>query len=257
MNIHALTGLSGVSEHENEHARRWARYFEWPMLLVALWIPAQWYLNVQGSLSHWAAVLGDWIIWSFFLLETSFLTLLVDNKTRFLKQNWMNLLIILIGFPTVWGDTPLIGVLRNLRLILLLGLLLRVSRTIKAVLSLNQLGGTLWFTGLVVLSAGFVISKIDPAIKSPSEGFWWAWVTLTTVGYGDYAPVSDEGRLFASFIMLLGVGVFAMLTANLSAFLVGRNRRRQERELRETLRKMQQQLENLEKKLDQNKNNEN
>jgi len=41
-------------------------------------------------------------------------------------------------------------------------------------------------------------------------------VTVTTVGYGDIVPVTGAGKFFASIIILLGIGLFALLTANIS-----------------------------------------
>lgn len=63
----------------------------------------------------------------------------------------------------------------------------------------------------------------DPAIHDPWEGLWWAWVTVTTVGYGDVVPSSVLGKVLAGFLILMGVGLFSMLTAAFSAFLVSKN----------------------------------
>ena len=54
--------------------------------------------------------------------------------------------------------------------------------------------------------------------KSPilglGDGFWWAGVTLTTIGYGDKTPVTLWGRAVAMLWMLIGLGVSAALTAS-------------------------------------------
>jgi voltage-gated potassium channel len=39
---------------------------------------------------------------------------------------------------------------------------------------------------------------------------WWGIVTLTTIGYGDMAPVTVEGKLLGSFVAILGLGMFAL-----------------------------------------------
>ena len=39
---------------------------------------------------------------------------------------------------------------------------------------------------------------------------WWAVATLTTVGYGDIYPVTDGGKIFASIVVCVGLGVVAV-----------------------------------------------
>jgi voltage-gated potassium channel len=63
-------------------------------------------------------------------------------------------------------------------------------------------------------------------IKTGGEALWWGVVTMTTVGYGDFYPVSSGGRFVGAFVMITGValfGVIAAFVANL--FLSGRARR--------------------------------
>jgi voltage-gated potassium channel len=53
--------------------------------------------------------------------------------------------------------------------------------------------------------------------RSIAVGIYWAIVTITTVGYGDLAPVTPLGRLMASVVMLLGYSIIAVPTGILSA----------------------------------------
>jgi voltage-gated potassium channel len=57
-------------------------------------------------------------------------------------------------------------------------------------------------------------------IKTPGDAFWWAIVTVTTVGYGDHLPVTAEGRLVAGMLMIAGVGLFGTLSGLVASVLV-------------------------------------
>ena len=90
-----------------------------------------------------------------------------------------------------------------------LSLLLRVfnNKRLRTVLSL-----ILFF----IVLFGFIFFTTEPDVKSFSDGLWWALVTITTVGYGDITPMTTIGRLVASALMFLGLGLIASLTAVIS-----------------------------------------
>jgi len=70
---------------------------------------------------------------------------------------------------------------------------------------------------------GFMVFLVDPNIHSLSDGIWYAWVTMTHVGYGDIVPTSFLGRLLGALLILFGLGLFALFTASFSAALIGRD----------------------------------
>jgi voltage-gated potassium channel len=53
-------------------------------------------------------------------------------------------------------------------------------------------------------------------ITKLGDALWWAVVTVATVGYGDYYPVTTVGRIIAVFMMLSGIGIFVLLVGSLS-----------------------------------------
>ena len=64
----------------------------------------------------------------------------------------------------------------------------------------------------------FVIESVNPdsPFKTMGNGVYWAIVTMTTVGYGDYVPQTALGRLLASAVMMLGFGIIAIPTGILT-----------------------------------------
>ena len=249
-----LLGVAGVESHERTDARTWAKRLEWPLMLVVLWIPVQWYLEETAIITEQHGKIGDWLIWLVFVFETTLLTTLVRDKARYLRGNWMNLVIIGGGLPLLWHYTPLAGLLRSVRLVLVLLVLLRLSKTLRILLIHHRLGMTLAVSLVVVLISGVVVTRLDPSMGSIWDGMWWAWVTVATVGYGDIVPHNPAGRLFGAFLILMGVVLVSLLTANLSAFLIGGEVEKVEREEREAdvlLTEIAQRLQRIEQRLDE------
>jgi voltage-gated potassium channel len=58
-------------------------------------------------------------------------------------------------------------------------------------------------------------------IKTAEDAIWWAFATITTVGYGDRYPVTSEGRFVATILMCAGVGLFGTFSGFLAAWFIG------------------------------------
>jgi len=252
-NLPGFFGLSGVDSRENPLAVKVGRAFEWPMILLAFWIILEWYIEAQALAPIAITMYTDWFIWCFFVLETCVLLSLVENKKRYLQSNWGSLVIISAGMPLLWDIFPHTGGLRALRLLVLFSLLFNMSAAARKILSRNHLGTTLMVSFIIVILAGTLMAVIDPNIETPLDGIWWAWVTITTVGYGDLVPGSTAGRLFGAGLMLLGIGLFSMLTASFSAYLLSQQEdkiSKQELDNKLQLLRLQQQVDKLDGKID-------
>ena len=75
------------------------------------------------------------------------------------------------------------------------------------------LGALIFFIG----AFGYLFYASEPQVETFGDGIWWALVTITTVGYGDITPLTTLGRVVAGFLMLLGLGLIATITAIVSA----------------------------------------
>ena len=97
---------------------------------------------------------------------------------------------------------------------------------------------------------GFLFYLSEPDVEDLGDGIWWALVTITTVGYGDITPVTTLGRVVASSLMLLGLGLIATITAIVSAkFIQNFVDHHTNDDVLEKLDEMQLELDDIKKKL--------
>ena len=80
---------------------------------------------------------------------------------------------------------------------------------------------------LSILTMVIILGTVMYLIETPESGFtsiprsiYWAIVTLTTVGYGDIAPVTSLGQFIASIVMILGYAIIAVPTGMVTAEII-------------------------------------
>ena len=74
---------------------------------------------------------------------------------------------------------------------------------------------------LTMVIGGIVLQWLEPGeISKDDNPYWWAIVTMTTVGYGDFSPATPAGRMFAVLIMFIGISLVSLLTASISSIFV-------------------------------------
>ena len=148
-----------------------------------------------------------------------------DDRRSWMKSNWFDLaLVVLLSSP----------VLRMLVALRVAGLApaLRIGTLIRAnrqrllnliVISGESLPGALALVFGIVFFFGASVFGLEhgqnPQFAELQDGLWWAFVTLTTVGYGDIVPVTSGGRMVAVITMVFGIAVYSLSIANLTAFI--------------------------------------
>ncbi len=148
-----------------------------------------------------------------------------EDKRAYLKQNWIDLvLVVLLSSPflRLLVAFKIAGIAPVLRM----GAALRSNKDklVKMlVLSGESLPAAMALTFGVVFMFGagaFLLEQeVNPAFSRLSDGLWWAFVTLTTVGYGDVVPVTPAGRLLAVITMIFGITLYSLMIANLTYFI--------------------------------------
>ncbi len=126
------------------------------------------------------------------------------------------------GWLDLLGSLPTLRIFRLFRVIRVMRLLRQEGgrQVVRDVWAQRAQGGlllvalfgilTLEFGCMLVL--GFESHASGSNIQTGGEALWWGMVTITTVGYGDFYPVSTGGRLVGTLIMIIGIGLFGTFT---------------------------------------------
>jgi voltage-gated potassium channel len=107
-------------------------------------------------------------------------------------------------------------------------------RLLRSMFRRGNLGRFLLVAAVLVLNGAgivFLFERHAPHsnIHTFGESLWWALVTVTTVGYGDYTPVTAPGRVTACAIMGIGLVTLAVITAQVASSFVAQGSSRAER----------------------------
>ncbi len=190
---------------------------------------------------HQFILVSEWVITIFFTIEY-FLRILSNRKpltyifSFYGIVDFISILPMYLSF--IFPGSRMLSVIRALRLLRLFGILNLVHFTgqesqlklaIKA--SRTKIIVFIYFVLIVSILLGavmYVIEGKESGFTSIPTSIYWCIVTLTTVGYGDIAPVTTLGQIIASFIMIMGYGIIAVPTGIVTAeFSNLRNRRRE------------------------------
>ena len=162
----------------------------------------------------------EWLITGIFVAEFSTRLWAAESRRAYVRGHWIDLV----------SCVPPVRWFRAFRLLRLLRLVRAFAGVGRAMTRLDRLArhkGLVWllvaWVGVMLLCAvGLYIAEqgVNPAVDAPLDALWWGLTTMTTVGYGDVYPVTDEGRLAAGVLMILGIGLYSVITATITSFLL-------------------------------------
>ena len=217
-------GLGGVPAHDNAAAQQWEKRLHWPMIGVALLTIPVLVLEDITQIPELRAVptLLELIILLAFAGEFLWMMRLTSHRAEYAMRNWLDLLIILSCILDFAGsEYEWVAIARLLRLALVGLLLTRILGSLRNMFSRNGIPFILGLAAITLALAGAVFYWIEPTVHSYADGVWLAFVTGSTVGYGDVVPTTIASRLFAGLMVLFGFTLFSLVTASIAAFFVG------------------------------------
>jgi len=167
----------------------------------------------------------EWSITIFFTIEY-ILRIFIVNKPKSYIFSFYGIIDLLSVLPSYIGlafagmsGLIVIRALRLLRIFRILKLSRYVSESKVIVAALKasraKISVFLYAVVMLVIIIGTIMYLVEGEVggfTSIPRGIYWAIVTLTTVGYGDIAPVTPIGQFIASFVMILGYAIIAVPT---------------------------------------------
>ena len=200
---------------------RYERLAEPAMLLLAVGsLPL---LLVEQT--YWYAAAAGHLIVVVFGVDLAVRVALTDEpKLRYLRYRWHDVMIVVLSVIPLARPLRMfraLRVLRGVRVFLLLHKALDATSRMwvevhgkRLIVSCAVLAAvSLWVVHSVETDAG-------GSIDSMGTTLWWAVTTVTTVGYGDTSPITNEGRVAAAVMMVTGIALFGLLIANLSSLFL-------------------------------------
>jgi len=151
--------------------------------------------------------------WLGFAVDFVYRWVLDDRPRTFARRNWFAILAVVVPF---------------FKIFLIAYVFIRLATGRQRLTRRVQIYAT-YLTVLVVAFGAAIVLGLErnypgSTIHTYGQAIWWACVTVTTVGFGDFVPVSAAGRMVATVMLLNGVALISVVTATVASRFVSEPR---------------------------------
>jgi voltage-gated potassium channel len=198
---------------------KWERRTDGPLTVLAVaFLGCYAWPILQPDLDHGLRSLLSLLtfaIWAVFIADYLVRVSLADDRRGYVRRHLFDVVMLVL---------PMLRPLRALRVLVALG---RMDRTAQSTFHGRAAVYIAGAVPLVVFVAA--LASLDAERSSPDanittfgDALWWACTTITTVGYGDYFPVTTQGRFIAVALMVAGIAMLGVVTAALASWFIER-----------------------------------
>lgn len=196
--------------------QRWESKAEWALAGCALVFLILYTYEVLGEPTGRMQTMVSWsltLLYLPFVVDYLVRLYLAEERLRWFIRHPLDLAVVTL---------PFLQPLRFLRLVALVRILQRAfGDAIRGrVIGFTAFGATL--LAYVAALAELRVERYAPDshITNFGDALWWAITTLSTVGYGDYVPVTAQGRMIAVLLMIGGISLIGVVTATVATWIV-------------------------------------
>jgi voltage-gated potassium channel len=217
--------------------------WRWPTLLLLLATIPAFYLELLDSPVRWLAPLSYMAAAGVLVLALGHTARTSGRVAEHVAANPLDLLLVAGLTVAAWippSNTSKAAL--GFRLAVALVTLVRMVWALQHVITRGGLGSMLLTALAVLLMCGAGYWWLEPTTPTLGDGLWLAFVTASTIGYGDLVPTTVASKIFSFFVVLLGFGVLTVVTAAIATKWVETEERIIEREI---LRDMHRQMDEL------------
>lgn len=219
-------------ERREELRERIDRYADVPLAIASIVLVLLSVIELTGDVEPpWTGRIAFmiWVLWALFVVEFVVKFTLAPVKRRYLRRNWLDLLVVLLPVLRILLVFRVLAAARALPALRLLVFGGRGSGAAIQLLRRRRLGQLALVTVLVILlgaglgyllEAGATDTVPGAAIDTFGDALWWAAAIVTTVG-SQLSPVTPGGRFLGFGLMIYGMAVFTYFTASIASVLIG------------------------------------
>jgi voltage-gated potassium channel len=226
--------------------QRWEQYTFWPLITLGLAFIALYAVPIIWPELNAGVVLDidvsmD-IIWALFVIDFVVKLAVTERRWAFIKRHIIDIIALILPFARPLQAVRAIGV---------------------ATLALRKFGGkvrhrVLVFVGTMAVFIWFIgglaITQVERGVPGSnivtvSDGWWWSFMTMATVGFGDRYPVSDQGRMIGAVLVISGLALLGTLTASIATWFINSSRREEDEVIEAGERRMMAELKKVRREL--------